>query len=88
VEQSGAQFRREAAVENSYRSSERLLLGWPAVHLWALGCRNLRYCNSSPSLCPMSTSGLAIFVFLAFLVPIPLLSWLDKPRESEKVQVE
>ena len=28
----------------------------------------------------MSESGLAIFVVLAFLIPVPLLSWLDRPR--------
>jgi hypothetical protein len=24
--------------------------------------------------------GLAVFVFLAFLVPVPILAWLDRPR--------
>lgn len=28
----------------------------------------------------MTVTGLAIFVFLAFLVPVPILSWLDRPR--------
>jgi len=28
----------------------------------------------------MTSSGLAIFVFFAFLVPVPLLTWLDRPR--------
>jgi hypothetical protein len=27
----------------------------------------------------MNTTGLAIFVFLAFLVPVPLIHWLDLP---------
>lgn len=26
----------------------------------------------------MSPTGLAVFVFLAFLVPVPLLHWLDR----------
>lgn len=30
----------------------------------------------------MTHAGLAVFVFLAFLVPVPILSWLDKPRTS------
>jgi hypothetical protein len=28
----------------------------------------------------MSSSGLALFVLLAFLLPVPLLAWLDRPR--------
>jgi hypothetical protein len=28
----------------------------------------------------MTSAGLAVFVFLAFLVPVPLLHWLDAPR--------
>jgi hypothetical protein len=28
----------------------------------------------------MTTTALAVFVFIAFLVPIPLLHWLDLPR--------
>lgn len=28
----------------------------------------------------MTTTGLALFVFIAFLVPVPLLHWLDLPR--------
>jgi hypothetical protein len=28
----------------------------------------------------MSTTGLAIFVFFAFLGPVPLMHWLDAPR--------
>lgn len=31
----------------------------------------------------MSTAGLAVFVFLGFLVPVPVLTWLDRPRTSE-----
>lgn len=27
----------------------------------------------------MTRIGLAIFVFFAFLVPVPLLHWLDRP---------
>ena len=30
----------------------------------------------------MTAAGLAIFVFLAFLVPVPILAWLDRPRSS------
>jgi hypothetical protein len=34
----------------------------------------------------MTSNGLAIFVFLAFLVPVPLLTWLDRPkRPSGKI---
>ena len=28
----------------------------------------------------MTTTGLAIFVFVGFIVPVPLLHWLDAPR--------
>jgi hypothetical protein len=28
----------------------------------------------------MTPSGLAVLVFLSFLVPAPLLAWLDRPR--------
>jgi hypothetical protein len=28
----------------------------------------------------MSSSGLALFVLLAFVLPVPLLAWLDRPR--------
>jgi len=28
----------------------------------------------------MATAGLAGFVRLAFLIPVPLLTWLDRPR--------
>jgi len=28
----------------------------------------------------MTSVGLAIFVFAAFLLPVPLLHWLDLPR--------
>lgn len=27
----------------------------------------------------MSVAGLAIFVFVGFLAPVPLLHWLDRP---------
>jgi hypothetical protein len=30
----------------------------------------------------MTVAGLAIFVFVAFLVPVPLLDWLDRPARS------
>ncbi|MFQ5538715.1 MAG: hypothetical protein ACE5GJ_14865 [Gemmatimonadota bacterium] len=33
----------------------------------------------------MNTTGLAVFVFVAFLLPVPLLHWLDRPvRGGEK----
>jgi hypothetical protein len=32
----------------------------------------------------MSPDGLAIFVFLAFLLPVPLLVWLDKPAGEKE----
>jgi hypothetical protein len=28
----------------------------------------------------MSTTGFAIFCLVGFLVPVPLLAWLDRPR--------
>lgn len=28
----------------------------------------------------MTPSGLAVLVFLSFLVPVPVLAWLDRPR--------
>jgi hypothetical protein len=28
----------------------------------------------------MTTTGLAIATFLVFIFPVPLLSWLDRPR--------
>jgi len=28
----------------------------------------------------MTPAGLAIFVFAGFLLPVPLLHWLDRPR--------
>ena len=30
----------------------------------------------------MTPTGLAVFVFLAFLLPIPLIQWLDTPRSE------
>lgn len=30
----------------------------------------------------MTTVGLAVFVFVAFLVPVPLIHWLDSPRRG------
>jgi hypothetical protein len=32
----------------------------------------------------MSTTGLAIYVFLGFLLPVPLLAWLDRPPRARK----
>ena len=29
----------------------------------------------------MSTTAFGIMVFLSFLVPVPLLAWLDRPRK-------
>lgn len=28
----------------------------------------------------MTSTGLALFVLLAFVVPVPILAWLDRPR--------
>ena len=28
----------------------------------------------------MTETGFAIFVLISFLVPVPILSWLDRPR--------
>jgi hypothetical protein len=33
----------------------------------------------------MTSAGLAVFVFAAFLVPIPLLHWLDAPRRGSAI---
>lgn len=30
----------------------------------------------------MSSSGLAVFVVVGFLIPIPILAWLDRPRRD------
>lgn len=30
----------------------------------------------------MSPTGFAIFVLVGFLLPVPLLSWLDRPRRK------
>ena len=30
----------------------------------------------------MSSTGIALFVFFAFALPIPLLAWLDRPRKD------
>jgi hypothetical protein len=31
----------------------------------------------------MTSTGFAVFAFLAFLIPVPLLAWLDRaPRRS------
>ena len=34
----------------------------------------------------MTATGLAIFVFLAFLVPVPLIHWLDAPAREESAR--
>jgi hypothetical protein len=28
----------------------------------------------------MTTTGFAVFVFLSFLIPVPVIHWLDRPR--------
>ncbi len=30
----------------------------------------------------MTPSGLAVLVLLSFLLPVPILSWLDRPRRE------
>lgn len=30
----------------------------------------------------MSVAALAVFVFVAFLVPVPIIAWLDRPRRK------
>jgi len=32
----------------------------------------------------MSPSVLAIFVLVSFLVPVPILAWLDRPRPRDR----
>jgi hypothetical protein len=32
----------------------------------------------------VTTAALAIIVFLAFLLPVPLLAWLERPRDSDR----
>ncbi len=32
----------------------------------------------------MTATGLALFVFFAFLLPIPLLAWLDRPPRGDR----
>jgi len=31
----------------------------------------------------MSSAGLAVFVLAAFLIPVPILTWLDRPRREK-----
>ena len=31
----------------------------------------------------MSTNGFAIFCFFGFLIPVPVLAWLDRPRKPK-----
>ncbi len=31
----------------------------------------------------MSNAGLAVFVLVGFLLPVPLLAWLDRPRKEQ-----
>jgi len=30
---------------------------------------------------PMSATGFAVFCLFGFIVPVPLLAWLDRPRK-------
>lgn len=30
----------------------------------------------------MTSTGFAVFVLVAFLLPVPVLAWLDRPRGS------
>ena len=30
----------------------------------------------------MTATGLAVFVFFAFLVPVPIIDWLDRPSRT------
>ncbi len=32
----------------------------------------------------MTATGFAIFALVGFLVPIPILAWLDRPRDGRK----
>ena len=32
----------------------------------------------------MTPSGLAIFVLVSFLLPVPILAWLDRPRTRHR----
>ena len=43
----------------------------------------LRYSTVVRRFAAMSSTGLAIFVFLAFLIPVPILAWLDRPRSPK-----
>ncbi len=31
----------------------------------------------------MTSAGLAVFVLVAFLIPIPVFTWLDRPRSGK-----
>jgi hypothetical protein len=33
----------------------------------------------------MTTTGLAVFVFVGFLLPVPILNWLDRVRAESTV---
>jgi hypothetical protein len=35
----------------------------------------------------MTAAGLAVFVFVSFLAPVPLLHWLDSPGGGEEEEV-
>jgi len=32
----------------------------------------------------MTSSGLAFFVLVSFLLPVPILTWLDRPRNKNQ----
>ncbi len=32
----------------------------------------------------MTPSGLAIFVLVSFLLPVPILAWFDRPRTKKR----
>ncbi len=34
----------------------------------------------------MTDVGFAIFALVSFLIPIPILSWLDRPRKGNKTE--
>ena len=34
----------------------------------------------------MTSTGLAIFVLASFLLPVPILAWLDRPRQDKREQ--
>ena len=34
----------------------------------------------------MTTTALAVFVLVSFLVPVPILAWLDRPRDRSAAE--